>query len=151
MAIVLCKGCKQEVSSKAKVCPHCGYPLEDERDAFDDIEGKKKEHPFDEDRKRIDDSQRKQADERRHSPPYGPPGPMASPADSKATTGMILAIVGLLLPFPFIDIILALVGLVMGLEAHKMPNLRRRGQATAAIVIGVIALIFNISFWLFAY
>ncbi len=148
MAIVLCKECRQEISSKAKACPHCGYPLEEEKDAFDDIEGKKSEHPFDEERKKTEDSQRQKTHPRRPGP-HGPPGPLASPADSKATTGMVLSIVGFLLPIPLVDIILAIAGIIMGSQAQKMPNLRRRGQATAAIVVGVIALIFNVSYWLF--
>ena len=29
MALIRCPECKQQISSKAKACPHCGFPLDD--------------------------------------------------------------------------------------------------------------------------
>ena len=32
MALIKCKECGKEISSKAKSCPNCGYPIEEEVD-----------------------------------------------------------------------------------------------------------------------
>ena len=40
MALIKCPECKKEVSDKAEVCPHCGYPLRKRKD--EKSEGTKK-------------------------------------------------------------------------------------------------------------
>lgn len=32
MALIKCPECGREISDKSKICIHCGYPLENEKD-----------------------------------------------------------------------------------------------------------------------
>ena len=75
-----------------------------------------------------------------------------SEADGKATAGMVLSIVSIFIPIPILDIIIAIVGIHFGNSAKALPNLSRVGQAQAAVIIGVIGIIFGIFYsliWLF--
>ncbi len=41
MAIIQCKECGQDVSDQAKICPHCGYPMQEILDKADINEEKR--------------------------------------------------------------------------------------------------------------
>lgn len=41
MALINCKECNKEISSKARSCPHCGAPIEIQLDANTEIPDKK--------------------------------------------------------------------------------------------------------------
>ena len=135
MAIVLCRECEREVSSEARACPHCGYPIKDKQRSND----YRRAEDFD----ALSDDPFSSFDNNQGNAPLS-----VTEADSKATNGMILSIVSLFLPIPILDVILAVMGISFGNRAKQMPGLRRTGQATAAVVIGIIALIYNIIFWL---
>jgi ribosomal protein L37E len=50
MALIVCPECKRQVSDKAKACPNCGYPIEEElrkaKARKTDPEGKEAEERF---------------------------------------------------------------------------------------------------------
>ncbi len=137
MALVQCKECERDVSTYAEKCPHCGYPMKattqkaERKDPFEDDYGFDN-NPFQS---------------------TAPPGPRPRPtrqdpsADSKAVTGLILAIVAFFLPIPFLDMAMSIGAIVLGNQAKQSKNLRYIGTATASVVLGIISLIFNIIVW----
>lgn len=140
MALKTCKSCLSEISNQAAYCPHCGQKQQSTEQTNSDYNAYDGyENEYDEFDQPSNDSQ--------PSNQYT----TYSEADKKASTAMVLSLVGFLLPIPVADIICAILGIAYGSQAKNMPHLKRSGQATAGIVVGWIAVVYNVLFWLFLF
>ena len=125
MALIICPECNNEISDQAKTCPSCGFPLDKapkhDQDEFD-LYGKQEEFFT------------QQPTVREGETSYG-------------LIGFILAIVALMLPVPWIDVVIGVVALVLSIRARTTQQDRNPGLAIAGIVISIIAIIGGVTLW----
>ncbi len=115
MALIRCPECSLEVSEQAATCPKCGYPINRHSTA----------HAYSNqniDRGNINTEPRAEED------------------GNKGLIGFILAIVSLLLPIAYVDLMIGVVAFVLSLMG-TIRGEKHKGLAIAGIIISIISVL----------
>ena len=78
--------------------------------------------------------------------PFTPPTGPIMPGKGKAIASLVLGICAMLIPIPFLDVILGVVGIVLAVMAKKEGY--TGGMATAGLVCSIIGTVFAVVFTL---
>ncbi len=119
MALVTCPECGKSVSDTAKMCPSCGYPLKRKSDLHEETD-------FFTNHQSTSNSM--YTNEKTNQTYFG-------------LIGFILALIGLFLPVPFLDVIVGIVALTLSIIGKTNQRDSNPGLAVAGIVISIIGIV----------
>lgn len=123
MSLIQCPECAREISDSAVSCPHCGFPLRT--------------------------PPREDAPAERQRDRETAPAPAERPAGfAYGIWGFVLALISLLLPVPYLDMLLAVIAFIFSMLAITRTG-RHKGLAIAGVVISILSFLGALAFWSF--